>query len=562
MFLSPVTPVAHLFGVVAAFKLLLLPTFVFGCLGMWALAGQLGLTGRSRWVPALVFFGSSIYPLYLSGGLPNWMFGMALLPWLFLCHRRAGEDHRFVFLAGLLYAGLLFCGSIYHFVFFPVLLILDALCLAIWRRNVKPLITLASALLVGLALAAVRVVPLLEVYNQFPRELGAGGRHLTPLLALRALLDSTLPDLNTRLGGLMPSGAYWINFGSYIGPVSMTLAALGLISRARESRIPAVLALIFFWLSLGAAVQPSLWSGLHLLPFFGSMHAPARMAFFVAFSLALLAGYGHRVAEEWMAARPNWSPTFRHLAGLGILVLAVIPMMLVNAPISRTAFIVSPPRDVTDSGWFQVRQERPPFRQLLVPNHPSQFGGPLYEGVLRNAGNVLGQSDIPAGYAVHHKGSPAYRGEAYLQGGAGEVEAEITPNIIRVRARVSARDLLVINQNFFPGWWSEGTVSGPMEPLLQRVPSQNRFKRYGHGYAPEAVLSIALPPGSHELTLRYRPTGPRVGLAISLLAAAVALTYLRFSSGLGTPSQRFGTLETLTLVAYAVLAGGVGLFLL
>lgn len=51
MLLSPVTPLALAFGTLAAFKLLLLPLFVVGCLGMHALARRLGLTGaatRSR----------------------------------------------------------------------------------------------------------------------------------------------------------------------------------------------------------------------------------------------------------------------------------------------------------------------------------------------------------------------------------------------------------------------------------------------------------------------------------------------------------------------------------
>jgi hypothetical protein len=51
-------------------------------------------------------------------------------------------------------------------------------------------------------------------------------------------------------------------------------------------------------------------------------------------------------------------------------------------------------------------------------------------------------------------------------------------------------------------------------------------------------------------------------LAISLVAAVVALAYLRFSSGPGTPLQRFGSLEALTLAAYAAMLGGIGLFLL
>src|SRR6185369_12767013 len=89
MLFTPVTPLAMLVGVVPAFKLLLLPLFLLGCAGMWALGGILGLAGLPRAVPVFVFFGSSIFPLYVCGGMPSWLAGMALLPWLMLFHRRA-----------------------------------------------------------------------------------------------------------------------------------------------------------------------------------------------------------------------------------------------------------------------------------------------------------------------------------------------------------------------------------------------------------------------------------------------------------------------------------------
>ena len=47
----PVTPLALLLGTPAAYKLLLLPVFVLGCLGLHMLARELGLRGREVPVP-------------------------------------------------------------------------------------------------------------------------------------------------------------------------------------------------------------------------------------------------------------------------------------------------------------------------------------------------------------------------------------------------------------------------------------------------------------------------------------------------------------------------------
>src|SRR5439155_1260628 len=175
MLLSPVTPLALLFGVPAAFKLLVLPLFVFGCAGMWTLAGYFGLSGWPRMTPGLVFFGSSVFPLYLSGGLPNWLCAVALLPWLIWLYARGLDDHRFLLGAAAAYAAFIFCGAIYQFVLIPVFLGFHAACLALARRSGRPLLGLAAVIAGGGALAALRLVPIAEVYLAFPRELAARG---------------------------------------------------------------------------------------------------------------------------------------------------------------------------------------------------------------------------------------------------------------------------------------------------------------------------------------------------------------------------------------------------
>jgi hypothetical protein len=111
---------------------------------------------------------------------------MALLPWLFLFNRRAVSEPRYLVYAAAAYAGLLFCGNIHHFIFFPLVLGLDALCVGVSTRRARPLFTTAAALLLGIGLAGVRVVPLFETFLEIPRELPGTNRFLTLPLVLRA----------------------------------------------------------------------------------------------------------------------------------------------------------------------------------------------------------------------------------------------------------------------------------------------------------------------------------------------------------------------------------------
>jgi hypothetical protein len=521
MLFSPVTPLALLFGVLWAFKLVLLPTFVVGCLGTWVLAGHLGLGGAARLVPGLVLFGSSIFPLYVSGGIPSWTFSMALLPWLLYFQRRAVEDARFVVVVAFALAGVLLCGGVDRFFFFPVFLGVDAALLAASSRSPRPLLVLAGGLALGAGVAGVKLVPLSEVYAHAPREIAASTRYVPLDYLPRIFLGTRLPDLHARGAAFLATDGgnhlYWVNAGSYVGPATLVLALLGAV-RWRRSWIPALTGLLFLWLCLGTGVQPSLWAALHRLPLLASMRGAERQVLFVTFCLALLAGQGVALLEGAVMARWGrrvWAP----LAAL-LLAALLLPMLWVNAPISRTAFVVDPPAQV-DGGWFAPRRERPPFRQGAIPPHPLQWGGPLYEAVLSNEGNILGQHNIPKGEYLWPYTHPRYRGEVYLAGGRGTLRAELTPNCIRVRATLEEPGRLLVNQNFFPGWRAEGSVEGALE------------SRRG-------LLSLKLPAGEHDITLRYRPWTVPAGALLSLASVALSVLLLRCLARVATHGR--GTL--------------------
>lgn len=515
LFLSPVTPLVFLVGVLPAFKLLLVVLFVVGCLGLWALAGYLGLSGPARLVPAVVFFGSSAYPLCVSGGLPHWLFAMALLPWLFLFHRRAMDGARFILPAGLVYAGLVFWGGLDRAVQVPLLLGIDALCVAFSRRSAMPLLALAAVLALGVSLAAVRVAPIAEIYLAYPREMEAATSFVPPGLLPRLLLSTELPDLASLGGSFIQAGdgnlVNWINAGSYVGPVALVLAAAGALLRARSTWVFSLLAVVVLWLCFGTGVEPSLWWLLNQLPVFGSMRGPERLMALFVFFLALLAGYGFDAFGKLLDSRWRGGDAGKRMLEGAALLALTLPLLWVNAPISATAFIVDPPTGPGSGGWFERRAPRPPFRQTLHQVHEHRWRGILFEPVLRNEGNLLGHSNIPNPRAAHPDGHPRYRGEVYLKKGRGSVSAEITPNVIRVTADVDEPDRLVVNQNFFPGWRADGTSSAPLLPF--------------HG-----LLSLDLDPGHHELTLSYRPASVMIGAGISTATAVACVLFAVLAS--------------------------------
>ncbi|HEX5009945.1 MAG TPA: hypothetical protein VFY71_06050 [Planctomycetota bacterium] len=534
MLLSPFTLLALLTGTLSAYKLLLLPIFLLGGAGMWALAGHLGLRGVARAVPALLLYGSSVFPLYLAAGLPNWLCGVALLPWIVLAALRAIDDLRQTLRLAALLALVLFCGGLYPFAFLPVFLGLVMLAQAIARRSPRPLLVLGAAGVVAFALASPRLVPLLSVYEMYPRWHYGEDGFMTPELVWRAWSSGELPDLSRPRGPLVitaDTGVYWSYVGAYVGPLGLALAAAGALAWRRSWRWLLPLAGAT-WLALGPWPRWSAWSALHELPFVGSMRASERLMVFATFCLALLGGLGWDALA--VRARALWpgvaAGARRATAGVALAAL-LVPMVLVNAPIARHAFSVEPLPAV----------EPGPFHQAPPVLRPEQWGGECYDSVRANVGNPLAMSDIPTPGAVSALGQPDYKGEVWLLSGAGAVQAEITPNVIDVLVDVPAADTLVVNQNWFPGWRAEGAVQRPLQALSTR----------------RNLLALPVPAGRHEITLRYAPPEVPHALVLGGLALLVAAAYA-FTRKQG-PVSLPGPPELLALAAFALLAVEAGL---
>jgi len=540
MLLSPVTPLALAFGTLAAFKLLLLPLFVTGALGLLAFARRSGLSGAAAWAPALLFFGSGVFPLYVSGGWPNWLCALALLPWLLWSLRRAEDDLRWIALAALLYAGLLLCGAIYQFVFVPLFLLVETSVRALATRRARPLLVLGAALGAGLLLAAPRVLPLFEIYGLHPRQVPGDEEALPLSLLPRVWLGIALPPLTSPRAGMVVAAdgaAYWPYVGAFVGPIGLALAALGLLAgRAALGWLAA--GALFLWMALGSAVRPALWPHLHDLPVLGSMHAPQRLVLVSTLCLALLAGWGAQQLQQLLAHR--LPPRAAQAGTAALLALVVLGLVVVNAPIARTAFQLEPTPGLS----FATE-----FRQEDVPARPEQAGGEGYEAVLRNVGSIHGISDIPSPRVARPHDAPDYRGEVWLLGGHGTVESHLTPNVITVSARLEADDVLVVNQSWFPGWVaSEAGGAGAVgsSGAADRAPGRPLVDH-------EGLLSLPLGAGVHELRLQYRPKAVAHGAALGALALLLAATWLLVRRA--GPVQRVGRPEVAALAGCLLLGG-------
>lgn len=89
------------------------------------------------------------------------------------------------------------------------------------------------------------------------------------------------------------------------------------------------------------------------------------------------------------------------------------------------------------------------------------------------------------------------------------------PGRLHIRAELAAPGLLLVSENWLPGWEVRCAGGCPAAAPVLGLPA------YSVSRAHLAFLAVPLPAGAHEFELVYRPTSVRRGLAISGAALAV-----------------------------------------
>ncbi|MEZ6186384.1 MAG: carbamoyltransferase HypF, partial [Planctomycetota bacterium] len=330
-----------------------------GVAGLQRLGRELGLGAAGRNLPGVALILSSPLALYAAGGIPTFVAGLALLPWLTLAVLR--PEPRWALAGGALLALDLYAGDVNHFLYHALFLALLGGALALATRSPRPLRQVALLAVAAFVCAAPKLVPTALLARDLPRAVDSASRGaLTPGLAARALLDrDAAPRLvarpyaefvaltrDGRLANrerpaapeeLLPGTAVdWVNVGHYLGYATLGLALLGAVwlagwgdpRRRRQLGALAAAAAALGWLACGSNPPLSAWDALHRLPVFGSTRSPAKLLLYPAFVLVLLGGVGLDRLARRLRETPRVSPGARRaLLGLalGLVLLDVHP---------------------------------------------------------------------------------------------------------------------------------------------------------------------------------------------------------------------------------------------
>ncbi len=517
-----------------ALKVEIVGTAVISAIGTWLLAGRFTRSAALRAFCCAVFVVNGRWALQIAAG-HTWHLYYAWTPWVLYFFDRAsrcGERStspgpairwRDVVLCGASIAMMVYTGAIYPLPQTVLVLGIWSILLAASYRTIRPVVAALASGVVGFGLSAPKLIPALDVVRRFPRLVES--TETLDLHGFVVIFTSRDQNFGSRPAPLSPYG--WHEWGIYIGWAAFLALIVGAVfaRRGREGSLKAV-GLILVLLGFGAFHEYAPWTLLHkLAPIFKSQHVPSRWLYPATLVLAVVFA---AVLEQAMAR-------LRSLRAMGEVVLLACAAwvswdiaQVARLPFSQMFGAHMPTNPVKTAEFHtearvgaEYEYDGISYGQATLPSEMANVGQiecMIFPGLSIFAKDAKG---VIHGMGAKGRGDPAYRGEAYTASGKGRAElVHFTPNVMTVHVDgATPGDLLVLNQNWDPGWRADGVpavayqdavatvVRGPNETVLFRYRPHYWWLSLGIFAITVGGIALAFERGRRARIERARWTG-------------------------------------------------------
>jgi hypothetical protein len=495
---SPFAPLYLLFPLLTALRLEVVAASLVGLAGTYLVAGRFTRSAALRTFVAAIWMLNTRWTMQVASG-HMWHLAYAWTPFAFYFMDRAlrvttaGDGRpRWSVAAAATLALIIYVGGIYPYPHTVMLLGVYVLVLAISVRSFRPVLVSAGIVVASLALAAPKLLPVMDTMSRFPRLIGSN----EPITLLDLWSMMTARDQTFQGHPLLPIAFSWVwwEWGMYVG-VPGVLALVAALVPWRGGAAPAM---GFRLAGLGCfalAMGNTLWLALHTLPYFQSQHIPSRLMFPGALMLALALV---TAVDGWWgrqtARRPALEPALLVVVFLYAVDLAVVARPAMDAPFHLTVPHVEKSATFLQDQYAPWPYGKPDFKERRLRERfdwPQQI---IYPSMRANHGvvNCYGVPREVRSVVTGHE-QPGYRGELYVHEGGRAETVQWAPNTLVARVSgAKAGSTLVFNMNYDAGWRARG----------------------GEAFNWRGLLGVKLGAGEGEVKVSYWPVGMTPGLII------------------------------------------------
>jgi hypothetical protein len=379
-----------------------------------------------------------------------------------------------------------------------------------WKKSFKPIISLLIIIFLVFLLSAIKVFPI----YMFMKGSDTGTediQYYTTNLFFSSILSRTQSPwimenefglqhdesdenyLINRLLGKIPWA--WHEYGAYIGIIPLLLFLLSFLYYKKLWPLQ-VTSIILLMILFGKTLP--FWNLLRKFPYLDNLHGPSRFIMPFIFILAILSGYILSKFEKKNIKYKKFN--ISKLLSLLIIVFIFIDLLLVSYPILQNMF--SKESINIDSSQY------PNFIQIFSSDkYVSQ-----YPNFLQNLGTVNCYERIHPQIRVTPQviddGTliETFKGDAYYPELNKTAEIiSFSPNKLTIKVNVNNPALLVINQNYLPGWKAKD----------KQVSSYN------------GLIAAEVTENDKEINFYYLPNSFIVGLIVSILTLVLSITFFK-----------------------------------
>jgi hypothetical protein len=475
-FLSPLFVPILLLGPVVGVKIQIVIYYIIGLAGMYLLCRYLNFKVLPAFLAAVLFNCNSYLSNHLNVGYFIWM-TILWMPWVFLFYLKSCSSAKNIVWCALVMALVLLEGGVHHLIMIFSFLVLYASFESVRSKSFKPLLILFLAMGLFALLSGIKLIPMMQFIHDYPRR---AYQMVLPYVPYWTFVVAMLDRGWYGRCYLLPQPNFTgQEFLAYIGIIPFVLLIAGCI-RCFKKYWPIILTLVvFIFIAYGRGSFIDVWPLIKRLPGFNNQFITVRNVIVIVFCGSLIIGY----------YLSTWNCSGAKNVFLSIMVMCVTADLIAHGWYYIAA-MPNEPVTVEKSAFVQEDTER------------------LYPTFLKGHGNILfwrpGRIDCAA---VSVK-NPSYRGEVYLLNGNGTARMEeFTPNKLRVIYTAQDDDTLVVNQNYYKGWWAFGE---------NRLPVSSS----------DGLISVKVAKGRGAIALYYFPLMFILGSICSLAGAAVSLWVL------------------------------------